>query len=242
MLSINMKESSMVKTGVMMACIMMVPMLAGAHSSCYPAPQGRQQFVIGYGSLMNSESRMRTVPRADRALPVILRGWQRGFFTRSLYRPGTTFLGVKRAKGGRLVAVYFALDGDDIKRLDRREGSYCRRAISRQQLTALTETLPKGQYWLYVPMQPAKKANRRYPIVQSYVDLFLIGCMQQQRQYHLQGFAVKCVQQTTGWRHFWVNDRIMPRRPFIHQPEAFAVDRLLLQELGGAAVHGRVIE
>ena len=36
---------------------------------------------------------------------------------------------------------------------------------------------------------------------------------------------------TTGWSEHWVNDRIYPRRPFVHQPRAGEIDRLLSASL-----------
>ena len=40
-------------------------------------------------------------------------------------------------------------------------------------------------------------------------------------------FAESCIATTDGWSPHWVNDRLQPRRPFIHQPKASAIDALL---------------
>lgn len=48
-----------------------------------------------------------------------------------------------------------------------------------------------------------------------------------EQRYNIQGFAKQCIDTTTDWSGFWVNDRIYPRRPFLYQPKAFQIDRLL---------------
>ena len=65
------------------------------------------------------------------------------------------------------------------------------------------------------------------PIVQSYVDIFVNGCLELQDRYGLDGFARECIDSTAGWSAHWVNDRIYPRRPFIYRKNAVRIDRLL---------------
>ena len=57
--------------------------------------------------------------------------------------------------------------------------------------------------------------NEKYPIVQSYVDIFLNGCFQIQDKFKINEFSDLCVQTTTGWSKSWVNDRVHARRPFL---------------------------
>jgi len=40
-------------------------------------------------------------------------------------------------------------------------------------------------------------------------------------------FVDECVRTTDGWSKHWVNDRPMPRRPYIYQPMAFEIDKQL---------------
>jgi hypothetical protein len=48
------------------------------------------------------------------------------------------------------------------------------------------------------------------------------------------------VRTTDGWSKHWVNDRIYPRRPYIHQPNAWEIDahlkRLLPELFGGIRI------
>lgn len=213
-------------------------LLAGttfAADDCHPLPTpGTPQYLVGYGSLMEEASRLRTAPSAKTALPVRVQGFRRAWIAQgSPVGFSTTFLGVSQDKAARMNAVLFALADDaELSNMDAREAGYCRVAVTAQQLTLLAGALPEGELWLYVN-KPGGTAppSRRFPIVQSYVDIFLGGCLQIERQYQLAGFAEECVASTQGWSRHWVNDRIHPRRPFAHQPNAGAIDALLQRKL-----------
>ena len=60
---------------------------------------------------------------------------------------------------------------------------------------------------------------------------FLSGCIALETKYHLQDFAKQCVITTHAWSKDWVNDRIFPRRPYIHQSNARKIDALLFQNV-----------
>jgi len=59
------------------------------------------------------------------------------------------------------------------------------------------------------------------------VDIFLGGCLELEEKFELKEFAKQCVATSHGWSKHWVNDRIYPRRPFIHEPRAWKIDNLL---------------
>lgn len=200
---------------------------------CHPrVGPDRPQFVVGYGSLMQDESRKRTSPHAGPAYPVELSGYERGWFERgSAIGFTTTYLGVRRDERSRFNAVVYAVQPDELAATDARESSYCRLEVPLASIAPLAprSPLPGGaRLWIYVG-DPRRLAlpDARHPIVQSYVDLFLSGCLEQEERFHLKGFARGCVATTTGWSEHWVNDRIFPRRPFAWQPRAGDIDRLL---------------
>ena len=92
--------------------------------------------------------------------------------------------------------------------------------------------LAGGQAWIYVNGPDSiAPPSPRYPIVQSYVDIFVSGCLEQEERFALGGFARQCLATTAGWSEHWINDRLYPRRPFIHQPRAHQIDVLLSQQL-----------
>jgi len=74
--------------------------------------------------------------------------------------------------------------------------------------------------------------SRRFPIVQSYVDIFIRGCLNISKTYKYfdDSYAKMCISSTSYWpirRGEWINDRIFPRRPLIFEPMAREVDQLL---------------
>jgi hypothetical protein len=211
------------------------PTLAPAH--CHPpANASRPQLVVGYGSLMEDGSRRRTAPRAGPAHPVDVAGFERGWFARGgAVGFSTTYLGARANMGSHLNAVAYEVDAAELAATDRRESSYCRAPVAPADLRPLEHaySLPDGaQAWIYVvSADRAHDPDVDFPIVQSYVDVFLSGCLEQEERFALEGFARRCIATTRGWSAHWVNDRIFPRRPFAYQPRAARIDRLLHDEV-----------
>jgi hypothetical protein len=204
--------------------------------ACHPKIDTTQsQYIIGYGSLMESASRLRTTPNAGVAHPVIVRGYQRGWFaqTPTTIPFGTTALGVIRDEKKSFNAVVYQVSGaQEVLATDKRETFYCRRSVTSSEFELLKKDLlaPNGQIWIYaiaLDSKTIRPPSDRNPIIQSYVDIFLSGCLEQAQNYELKDFADRCIQTTTNWSSKWLNDRIYPRRPFIYQPKAFQIDRLL---------------
>ena len=209
--------------------------LAWADESCHPAADaGKPQFSIGYGSLMEEASRLRTAPNTGQALPALVTGFERSFNS-----PGssigfsTTYLGVRPNPSATMTAVvYQVYRHEDILATDQREANYCRQAVALENIRLLdgSDVQVDAQYWIYVNKPDYRAlASERMPLVQSYIDIFLTGCQQlSQRAIRFEGdFVVECVRTTRGWSAHWVNDRLYPRRPFIYQPNAGFIDRLL---------------
>jgi len=201
---------------------------------CHPmVDSSKPQYTIGYGSLMEDASRRRTAPNTGEALPVLVTGFERSFNARgSEVGFSTTYLGVTVVSGSLMVAtVYRVFNAVDITATDEREEQYCRVSVRAEDIRMLDgSSVQQGQYWIYVNQPDAvMPATERFPIVQSYVDIFLTGCQQlARRAIAFQGDLMReCIVTTKGWSKHWVNDRIFPRRPFFHQPNAGIIDRLL---------------
>jgi hypothetical protein len=215
-------------------------------ADCHPAPDaGQPQYIIGYGSLMQDESRKRTSPQAGSAHPIELSGYRRGWFAKG--DPvgfSTTYLGALPDPLSRLNAVIYRVEIGELAATDRREASYCRSNVPFSSITALekqpSEAL-SGQAWIYVNSAAAiATPSARFPIVQSYVDIFVSGCLEQEQRFQLEGFARQCLATTQDWSEHWVNDRLYPRRPFIHQPKSRAIDLLLSQQLPALFSHIKI--
>lgn len=205
---------------------------AGA-DECHPDydPQ-LDHYVLGYGSLMNTQSKNRTAPGTGDNIPVVVRGYERRW---GLQGPrtgfGTTFLVALPKPGASMNAVVFRLGGSaSLRAFDARERAYCRAAVEPGAIAMLTGEPhpPVGRVWIYVDKR-AKTAgpSERYPIVQSYVDIFLGGCLELEQRHTLKGFAKRCIASTVGWSRHWVNDRLHPRRAWAHEPNALRIDGLL---------------
>ncbi len=207
--------------------------LASGGAACHAAPDAaRPQYIVGYGSLMQDESRKRTSPQAGAAHPVDVQGFRRGWFARPpLVGFTTTFLGALPDPPNHLNAVIYQVDLDEVAATDRREASYCRASVAIAAIKSLDKAFapaPEGQAWIYVNRpQGIAPPDARYPIVESYVDIFLSGCLEQEQRFGLTGFARDCLTTTSDWSTHWVNDRLYPRRPFVYQPRAIQIDDLL---------------
>jgi hypothetical protein len=163
-------------------------------------------------------------------------GYRRGWFARvDAVGFSTTYLGVVPDPQGSLNAVIYRVEPDELAATDRREGSYCRQRVALSGI----RTLGRGsleisgvEAWIYVSKPEfIATPDARFPIVQSYVDIFVSGCLEQEQRFELTGFAQQCLATTHDWSAHWVNDRLYPRRPFIFQPRARQIDALLSRHL-----------
>jgi hypothetical protein len=204
-----------------------------AANDCHPLiDPAKSQYMVGYGSLMESDSKLATEPNAGINLPVLLTGFQRSWNTLGTYP--TTFLGVERSESATMVAALYRDFTNDEGKLasDVREIDYCRAAVDPANIKMLDGSAVPGssQIWIYTT-KPARVAapDAGHPIVQSYVDIFITGCLQMQARVSEKGFdfVEQCVLTTDGWSNHWVNDRIYPRRPFHYEPNAFKIDGYL---------------
>jgi hypothetical protein len=203
--------------------------------ACHPSVNVNQkQFIVGYGSLMQQKSKCADASNVGESYPIYVTGYKRSWIMHgSPVGFSTTYLAVIRQALSKINAVYFRLNNPkDVQRYDKREFGYCRASLLPQHIKTITkDILPDGQYWIYIASDELNHPNPRYPIVQSYVDIFLSGCFELEKKYHIPGFARDCVQLTSGWSVHWVNDRIHPRRAFNDSPYAQKIDTLIATEL-----------
>lgn len=201
---------------------------------CHPqVDTTKPQYIVGYGSLMNASSKHLSEPNAGVNLPVSVTGFQRSWNTHGYF--GITFLGVQPSKLASMVAALyrdFLEDGQLGSESDAREMSYCRVAVDPTAISMLdgSTTPSPSQIWIYVNKPETLAApNAENPITQSYVDLFISGCMQLQARVSDPkfDFVEQCVRTTKGWSKHWVNDRLYPRRPLANNPMAGQIDQHL---------------
>ena len=187
-------------------------------SECNLSPEkGSKNYIVGYGSLMEKDSRTRTNKDARNVKPLMVKNFERTWGQRSA-RYKITFLTIKKKEGAKLNAVYYPLSIKGINKLDRRERSYCRIKLKENEVSFFNDqiNLKNKNFWVYTAKEDKINApDEKHPIVQSYVDIFLNGCFQIQDKFKINEFSDLCVQTTTGWSKSWVNDRVHARRPFL---------------------------
>lgn len=207
-------------------------------------------YIIGYGSLIEFASRTRTAPEALYVRPVRVIGYVRGWFAQAStagYSP--TYVGAvevetlkARPQFPFLNGVVYAVTEEELKATDEREDAgYKRVEVQSNQIQLLDaeEQHPtSGKFWIYLNKFGSgdKLENHlpsdKYPIVQSYVDICVNGCLEIEANFPAaQGFAIEFLKTTLYWSDYWVNDRPMPRRPFMYRENAYTIDALLAKEL-----------
>jgi hypothetical protein len=195
-------------------------------------------YIFGYGSLIEQASRIRTTPAAIYVLPAEVRGFVRGWWARTgAVGFSTTFLGAIPDGSGSMNGVVYAVTDEELDRTNKREQGY-----TPTDITSSVEILggsfkPDGKVWVYVNKfkdeQELKNSlpSPDFPIVQSYVDICLNGCLQIQQGFpEFADFAEVFLESTREWSAYWENDRVNPRRPFA-VPMAQDIDKLLQQYL-----------
>ena len=203
---------------------------APAASCCTSSsPQQQQyQFVFGYGSLINADSRAKTAQSLAKrdGLPVVISSLQRVWSGRMR---GSTAMGVRFKQGAECTGVLVEVTKEELAGLDKRESNYVRLQVHLDKVdkvpflpeTDFYETQQsKGLFnakeaqgdtvkvWVYIPEKP-KPAESSHPIPQSYLDIILSGCLDISEE-----FARSCIDTTAGWSNeqevCFVDDREHP--------------------------------
>ena len=217
------------------------PSSATAHASTGETEKvggsARPQYIFGYGSLVQRQSRMGTWARAEFASPVIVRGVSRGWFDQTggtSWNP--TYLGALLSEDTLCNGVIFPVTAAEFTAYGEREIGYQLTKIDSSQITMLdgSQTAPEGDIWFYGNTEK-RFPSSEHPIVQSYVDVCLDGCLEIEAMYPLARqakFAEQFVRTTSNWQPPWINDRIYPWRPFVYVPRAAQIDALIQEVLG----------
>ena len=187
--------------------------------------------VLGYGSLMNSDSRSRHSGIPHDGVEVEVFGFERGWITRS--EPELqTYVGAYHKTDGWLNAQLVPTLLDPA--LQKREQDYRFTPVTIDQLhfeladdltERLIDWLKLRDIWICESLK-VEPSSADYPVHQSYIDTCLAGCLELGGEAAVRRFIAS----TTGWQHHRVNDREAPRYPraAVVNPAYFAViDQLL---------------
>jgi len=207
-------------------------------------PDTPTQFIFGYGSLINTASRNSTSGAAIAAIPVRISaafGYVRTWNDRS--PSGFTALGLRKPRpgenAGTINGVLYPVDGDDMTKFDAREEGYARVEVPREDIEAVSwQRLPEtGRIWVYVPARQGEvpgvglpEPDASFPLLESYIDVVLEGALEYGTDY-----ARELIETTSDWSRFWLNDRELARRPWVHDAKSAAVDKLLATTANASA-------
>ncbi|MEX0829117.1 MAG: gamma-glutamylcyclotransferase family protein [Nitrospirales bacterium] len=191
--------------------------------------------VFGYGSLIDTGSRTRTVPSATQAWPIEMTGLKRDWNART--GPGeiaTTFLGAYEHSHANVNGVAFFANDSEVQSLIRRETGYVPTHFPLSRVhwwTSPPSALPESI--LIFCFASKRRPSRSYPIIQSYVDICLSGCLavDASLQSSDSEFSRRFLRGTSGWSKHWVNDRRRPRVSYRHSPQTSKIDELISSEL-----------
>src|SRR5262249_35779842 len=126
------------------------------------------QFIFGYGSLIETQSRTMTAPFAVSAAPVNVEGIERGWFGRvDGVGLSPTYLGAVRDANFSCNGVIFEVSEQEVKAFDIYESGYRREGLDQKNIFMLdgSKSVPEGDIWFYSP--PGKTfASPEFPIVQ----------------------------------------------------------------------------
>lgn len=187
--------------------------------------------VLGYGSLMNSDSRSRHSDIPHDGIEVDVEGFERAWVTRSEPEQ-QTYVGAYQKQGAWLNAQLVPTHMDPA--LQKREQDYRFTPVALSQLRfELPQTLANYLYdwlvskdiWICESLEIVPSAPD-YPVNQTYIDTCLAGCLELGGKAAAQRFITS----TQGWDHHRFNDRTLPRYPRaaeVDQSHCAVIDEML---------------
>jgi hypothetical protein len=206
------------------------------------------QWIFGYGSLISSTSRDSTyktnlpwkivrvfgIGRGWWAPGTVAAGW--GGIIGQDQQQAPTFLGALFDNSSTINGLIFQVNDTSLAAFDKREltgAGYNRISVPNnyiQTFDGVPLTNDDVVYFYNVIPELLSVPTKQSPIVTSYIDLILTACLdidQALNQTDSYNFTNEFVATTVGWSEHWVNDRLLPRRPWIYQPKSTLIDTIL---------------
>ena len=171
-----------------------------------------KHFLLGYGSLINQKSRLRTIPHSFSAIPARVSGFVRSWSYRCPRKEYTAVSVTRVTNLNELVnGVLVPLELEDLISLDAREKNYARGIIPRNQIHTDYELPEDATVWIYENHTPLAQnlstssadlllieeehtPSPSCPIPQSYLDCIMVGCLNIGQE-----FAMEFIKLTKGW-------------------------------------------
>ena len=205
----------------------------------YKSQEDATNFIFGFGSIVNDESRRSIHPESGDPIPVRISpdfGYKRVWNFQS---PSAklTALGLMKVidpkKRTTINGIIYPVQEENLQYLDEREEGYKRVEVPSHMIQSVNwQKLPDHTYkiWIYIPIidittknnQQGLPADKYYPILQTYIDVVLLGFLKYGEDY-----ALEFLYTTGWWSKYWLNDRQVPRRPWLHQKKYKIIDNIL---------------
>ncbi|MDV7103562.1 gamma-glutamylcyclotransferase family protein [Vibrio sp. TH_r3] len=180
-------------------------------------------YIFGYGSLLNTHSRLLTGQTGD-AIPVVVRGLVRHWsLIDDSYQLSPLAIEIGE---GQVNGVLLEVDDSSLGEFDIREAGYSRIKINHNKIDVSVKLDSTKPVWVYVT-NSIKNPTVHAPIVQSYVDTVLAGCLEISED-----FAIHFIETTLGWQHPFENDRTQPkyqRQAGVTDEHRSVIDNLLVK-------------
>ena len=137
--------------------------------------------------------------------------------------------------GDDINGVLFRVPRTEMPNFDRREAGYARVPVPSDCLRlrpdvegatpqATFRPGPADRIWLYAPLPAhAAGADENHPLLQSYVDTVLQGCL----EWGGEAMAEEFILTTSGWSCWFLNDCTSSRRPWLFRKQYSTIDQLL---------------
>ncbi len=170
--------------------------------------------IMGYGSLMNADSRHRHSNIPHHGIAVSVLGFERAWVTRSLPEK-QTYVGAYQQADAWLNAQLVPSHLDPS--IQQREQDYRFTRVSEAQLClpydaevneTLVSWLSERDLWICETLD-THPATNDFPVNQSYIDTCLAGCLELGGEVAAREF----IHSTKAWNHPRVNDRASPNYP-----------------------------
>lgn len=161
-------------------------------------------YIFGYGSLINDESRSKTGTTGG-AFPVRVKGLKRGWYLPIEEFDLVAVAAVENEKSN-CNGVIFEFDKDELLKFDEREKHYKRVKLNLESLKFLDQKKNiEGNIWTYMIDAP-QSIPEEFSIATSYLDVILKGCIGYGKE-----FTKEFVLTTDNWKIPILNDRNNPK-------------------------------
>ncbi len=178
-----------------------------------------KDYLFGYGTLISKQSRKST-GMTGKSFSAILKNYERSWCV-PISNEKSTALGIQKKKGKYCNGVLFEINKKNLKKFDKREGSWYQRILIKKEDICFLKKL-EGNVWVYI-MKNKARTNRKFPINQSEIDVILNGCLEIGKN-----FSLEFLRTTYGWGNI-NNDREKPKYPraLNNLPRKEEIDKLL---------------